>query len=71
LERTAVREVWEEAGVVASVIGPLGVSRFRMGKEDVVSRYFLMEYIDQKESPENRKKRWCTYQGRQATIDFP
>jgi len=60
LERTALREVWEEAGIVASVTGPLGESRFRMEAEEVITQFFLLEYIDEQESPENRAKRWCT-----------
>ncbi len=71
MERTAVREVWEEAGVVASVKGPLGVSRFRMGGEDIVTKYFLLEYIDQKESPEKREKQWCLYKEGSRRLTFP
>ncbi|OPY89749.1 MAG: Diadenosine hexaphosphate hydrolase [Syntrophus sp. PtaU1.Bin208] len=71
MERTAVREVWEETGVVASVTGTLGVSRFRMGAEDVMTRYFLLEYIDEKESPEKREKQWCTYEEGRRRLTFP
>ncbi|SEL93889.1 NUDIX domain-containing protein [Syntrophus gentianae] len=71
MERTAVREVWEEAGVVTSVRGPLGVSRFRMREEDVVTKYFLLEYIDEKESPEKREKQWCPYKEGSRRLTFP
>ncbi|WP_408998384.1 NUDIX domain-containing protein [Syntrophus buswellii] len=70
LERTAVREVWEEAGVVASVIGPLGESRFRMEAEEVITQFFLLEHIDQQESPENRAKRWCTCEEGMQLLTF-
>ncbi len=52
-------------------MGPLGVSRFQMGEEDVVTKYFLLVHIDEKESQENRKKRWCSYREGKGLLTFP
>jgi bis(5'-nucleosidyl)-tetraphosphatase len=68
--KTAVREVWEETGVIASIIESLGSIRFSTEKEVVNARFYLMEYIADKGSPENRQKKWCTYEKGTKLLSF-
>jgi bis(5'-nucleosidyl)-tetraphosphatase len=42
LTETAVRELAEEAGVVGEPIQSVGVSTFRLGKEEIEVTYFLV-----------------------------
>ena len=61
LEQTAVREVGEEAGVDADVIGEAGVTEFRAGGERVSAIYFVMRYRGETPINEGRKRRWCAF----------
>ena len=55
----AVREVEEEAGVVAELLGPIGAPQeFQSGKEQVSVQYFLMRARSESASSEGREKRW-------------
>jgi ADP-ribose pyrophosphatase YjhB (NUDIX family) len=55
----AVREVEEEAGVVAELLGPIGAPQeFQSGKEQVSVQYFLMRARSESPSSEGREKRW-------------
>ena len=55
----ALREVEEEAGVVAELVGPVGrPQEFQSGKEPVSVQYFLMRARSESASSEGREKRW-------------
>lgn len=61
LEQTAVREVGEEAGVDAGVVGEAGVTEFRAGGERVSAIYFVMQYRGETPINEGRERRWCPF----------
>jgi 8-oxo-dGTP pyrophosphatase MutT (NUDIX family) len=61
LEQAAVREVGEEAGVDAEVVGEAGVTEFRAGRERVSAIYFVMLYRGETPINEGRKRRWCAF----------
>jgi 8-oxo-dGTP pyrophosphatase MutT (NUDIX family) len=63
--QAAVREVREETGVNARPICLVGTGKFKMptgaGSEDVISKYYLMEILDETASDEPRRRGWFTY----------
>ena len=60
-KHAAVREVKEESGVEARIVRKLDPKlRFESGEETVSVRYFLMECLNESESPEGRPKLWLS-----------
>ena len=59
-EQAAVREVHEESGVSATIIGPLEDVEIRMPAETQTVRYFLMRALDTGFSGEGRQSLWLT-----------
>ena len=56
---TAVRETWEEAGVVGKLGPRVGAPlEFASGKVIVSVQYFVLRATADKPSPEGRDKRW-------------
>lgn len=70
-EQTAVREVAEEAGVVATVSRPLGVIEFTKpnGKAARVL-FFLMRFTGEIDASEQREIRWWTVKEALSVISF-
>lgn len=66
--QAAVREVAEEAGVLAAVVGVAGSSRFYNGRERVVVSWFLMRYLGEARSDERRDVCWCPYDAAQQLL---
>ena len=60
-DATARREVREEAGVTAEILGEVGRYAFDLAKETVRTQYFLMRYISEDGPGEGRGRRWCGY----------
>jgi 8-oxo-dGTP pyrophosphatase MutT (NUDIX family) len=60
-DETAIREVREETGVVAQLIGPLPSVEFVVGRERVRVRFFLMERMAQAAAAEAREIGWFSY----------
>ena len=56
----AVREVREEAGVVADVIARVGSVQFRAKGKNVTAEFFLMKFREQVSADENREVAWCS-----------
>jgi diadenosine hexaphosphate hydrolase (ATP-forming) len=55
----ALREAEEEAGVLGTVVGPVGPTlRFRSGDESVAVKYYLVHLTADAVSPEGREKAW-------------
>jgi ADP-ribose pyrophosphatase YjhB (NUDIX family) len=55
----AVREVQEESGVVAELLGAIGSPQeFQSGTEPVSVQYFLMRARSESASSERREKQW-------------
>ena len=58
-EFTAIREVIEEAGILAMPLRIVGHQSYKKENEDVVAQYYLMKYINKVSSPlENRLIKW-------------
>jgi 8-oxo-dGTP pyrophosphatase MutT (NUDIX family) len=70
-EEAAVREVREEAGVVADGGPPLGRVRYLRGTHPVEVSYFLLEYRGDADSDEDREIRWCTPSQAERLLSFP
>lgn len=70
-EDTAVREVAEEAGVLARVERPLGVIEFTKpnGKPARVL-FFLMSFVRDVEATDEREARWWTFDEALALMRF-
>lgn len=67
---TARREVREEAGVSAEILGEVGSYEFELAKETVRTRYFLMRYTEKKGPGEARGRRWCGYAEARKLLTF-
>lgn len=70
-EEAAVREVAEEAGAAATVVGPLGVVEFVKGNgKPARVQFFLMRYVTRVPSAEERQARWWSFDEALATIPY-
>jgi 8-oxo-dGTP pyrophosphatase MutT (NUDIX family) len=54
----AVRELWEEAGVVGEVVERLSIQHYQRGTKDVAIEYFLVRETGATEAIEERVIRW-------------
>ncbi len=70
-EAAALRELHEEAGVVATLVGPVGSSRFTLKGRSIEVAYFLaMASGASGASPEGRKMQWLPYAEARSTLTF-
>ncbi len=69
LAETAVRELGEEAGVIGKAVGPVGVSTFRSGDEDVEVTYFLVRDTGGRAEAE-RETLWRTFPAARSLLTF-
>ena len=59
-EQAAVRETWEEAGVVGKLIGPAGVLEYGFLGAKARVEYYLVEFRKEAGPPEDgRQRTWC------------
>ena len=54
----ALRELWEEAGVVGEIVEPLSIQYYRRGPKDVAIDYFLVRETGSRAAIEERVLRW-------------
>ena len=68
----ALREVAEEAGVKARIIGTAGYEGYVMNDESVYVKYYLMVHLtDGKiKTKEPRQQRWCTFEEAISLLSF-
>lgn len=59
-DEAAVREVREEAGVVADIVSRVGSLQFRAKGENVVAEFYLMKFREQMPAAEDRGVAWCS-----------
>ena len=59
-EVTAEREVLEEAGIEARIVGSVGSIEMPKENRSITVEFFLMQYVKIKGPGEDRKQRWCT-----------
>ena len=69
-EIAAEREVLEEAGVEARILGSVGVTEIPRERRTICVEFFLMEYVRNQGPGEGRKQRWCTYEETLALLSF-
>jgi 8-oxo-dGTP pyrophosphatase MutT (NUDIX family) len=67
----ALREVREEAGVEAKLLGVLGPIEFIYNNQQVRAQFFLLQYLRDVIPEENRQKRWCKYEEALDLLYFP
>jgi 8-oxo-dGTP pyrophosphatase MutT (NUDIX family) len=60
VEEAAIREVEEEAGVVATVSQPIGTLEFRNMRGVVRAQFFLMAFVSEGPPREDRRRAWFT-----------
>jgi 8-oxo-dGTP pyrophosphatase MutT (NUDIX family) len=57
----ALREAGEEAGILGTLVGPVGPTlAFRSGDESVAVKYYLVHLTADAASPEGREKVWLS-----------
>lgn len=66
----AVREVFEEAGVVAHIISRIGSIHFRAKDENVVAEFYLMKYVEQTSDKEDREVAWLSAKDANKCLSF-
>ena len=69
-EQTASREVFEETGVEADVIGALGNESFTYEGRQIRVRYFLMNATGTGIPIEDREVRWCPPSEAETLLGF-
>jgi 8-oxo-dGTP pyrophosphatase MutT (NUDIX family) len=57
-EAAARREIWEETGVQAKIIAPLGTSSFIYQGKEIHTMYYLLEYQGETAPQEERESHW-------------
>lgn len=66
----AVREVWEETGIVATAGRRLGVLQFSYQGQTIRVEMFLLHYADSCGEGEGRQIRWCVYDEALTLLSF-
>ena len=70
-EAAAVREVREEAGVLATPLVPVGAVEFEDRSRTVRVEYFLLRHERDVAADEARETRWCAFDDALALLTFP
>lgn len=67
---TAVREVLEEAGIEARLLEPIDIIRFKTDHQEVITKFYLMAYVADREKSEEREQRWLSYKEALEILTF-
>jgi 8-oxo-dGTP pyrophosphatase MutT (NUDIX family) len=70
VEEAARREVLEEAGVTATITIPLGLVEYRSPRGRVRAQFYLMEFVEEAESSEGRRREWLALDQALAALPF-
>jgi 8-oxo-dGTP pyrophosphatase MutT (NUDIX family) len=70
-EETAIREVEEEAGVLARITKPLDDIVFKVDGEQLRIRYFLMSVVHEGEPGEGRRASWLSPEAAVRRLSWP
>lgn len=70
-EQTAIREIEEEAGIIATPLKELGAYSFNQKGEQVNCVYFLMRQTGKVPSLENRRLYWLTFDEAKQKLKLP
>jgi 8-oxo-dGTP pyrophosphatase MutT (NUDIX family) len=66
----AIREVMEEAGVEARVVGPLGATEFLTARGIVRAQFYLMTFVAEGPTGEGRRRVWLTAAEAQRALPY-
>lgn len=67
----ALREVREESGVHAHLVGLVKQVQFKAGDEDVRVKFYLMEYLEEGKPKEDRNPEWFSFEEALERIQYP
>jgi 8-oxo-dGTP pyrophosphatase MutT (NUDIX family) len=70
-EAAALREISEEAGVCARIIAPLGTMQFTYRDKQIVTKLYLLEYVEETFPQEEREFHWGPYEETMRLLTFP
>ena len=70
VEEAAIREVEEEAGVVATVSQPIGTLEFRNMRGVVRAQFFLMAFVSEGAPREDRRRAWFTAEEARQALGY-
>jgi 8-oxo-dGTP pyrophosphatase MutT (NUDIX family) len=70
VEQTAIREVEEEAGVVATVGEPIGTLEFRNARGVVRAQFFVMAFVSEDTPREGRRRGWFTVEEARQALGY-
>jgi 8-oxo-dGTP pyrophosphatase MutT (NUDIX family) len=70
VEQAAIREVEEEAGVIATINEPVGCLEFRNARGLVRAQFFLMTFVSEEEPRENRRRAWFTAEEARQALGY-
>ncbi len=70
-EVTAVREIREETGVNARIIATLGTLTFMYRDKQIKTILYLLEYVGETFSQEEREFHWGLYEETRNLLTFP
>jgi 8-oxo-dGTP pyrophosphatase MutT (NUDIX family) len=70
---TALREVREEANIVARCLTPLDIVQYRRNNEDIRVKYYLMEWLfnSDQSAGEHRHTRWLSFEEAVKALTHP
>ena len=69
-EQAAVREVEEEAGVIAAVVEPIGTLEFRNFRGVVRAQFYLMAFVSEGPPREGRTRGWFTADEARQAVSY-
>ncbi len=69
-EEAAAREVLEEAGVVATIVAPVGATEFKSARGPVRAQFYLMEFVSEGAPGEDRRRAWMTADEARRALDL-
>lgn len=69
-EQAAIREVEEEAGVVATVGEPVGTLEFRNARGTVRAQFFVMTFVSEDGPREGRRRGWFTVEEARQALGY-
>lgn len=70
VEQAAIREVEEEAGVVATIGEPIGTLEFRNARGMVRAQFFLMAFVSEGSPREDRRRAWFTSEEARQALGY-
>jgi 8-oxo-dGTP pyrophosphatase MutT (NUDIX family) len=69
-EAATLREIREEAGVCARIIAPLGIMQFTYRDKQIVTKLYLLEYVEETFPQEEREFHWGTFEETMRLLTF-